>query len=55
MKKQNRKHQPSQFAKNGLNALRRAARQAHRIAAAYGTPVWVEKNGKIIALKPKVR
>jgi len=36
-------------------ALRRAAKQAHRIAAAYGTPIWIEKNGKIIALKPKVR
>lgn len=36
-------------------ALRRAAKQAHRIAAAYGTPVYIEKNGKIIALKPKVR
>jgi len=54
MKKQNRK-QPTEFAKNGLKALRRAAKQAHRIAAAYGTPIWIEKNGKIIALKPKVR
>jgi hypothetical protein len=51
MKKPNGK-QPTEFAKKGL---RRAAKQAHRIAAAYGTPIWTEKNGKIIALKPKVR
>jgi hypothetical protein len=44
-----------ELARKVGNALRRAARQAHRIAAAYGTPVYIEKNGKIIALKPKVR
>jgi hypothetical protein len=44
-----------ELARQAGNALRRAARQAHRIAAAYGTPIYVEKNGKIIALKPKVR
>jgi hypothetical protein len=54
MRKQNGK-QPTEFAKQGLKALRRAARNAHRIAAAYGTPIYIEKNGKIIALKPKVR
>jgi hypothetical protein len=35
--------------------MRRAARNAHRIALAYGTPVYFEKDGKIVALKPKVR
>ena len=44
-----------ELARKAGNALRRAAKQAHRIAAAYGTPVWVEKNGRIVALKPKVR
>ena len=44
-----------ELARKAGNALRRAAKQAHRIAAAYGTPVYIEKNGKIIALKPKVR
>jgi hypothetical protein len=43
MRKQNGK-QPTEFAKQGLKALRRAARNAHRIAAAYGTPVYIEKN-----------
>ena len=47
--------QPSQLAKRVMKAARRATKQAHRIAAAYGTPVYIEKNGKIIALKLKVR
>jgi hypothetical protein len=46
---------PKELARKAGNALRRAARNAHRIAAAYGTPIYVERNGKIIALKPKVR
>lgn len=49
------KVESKELARKVGKALRRAARQAHRIAAAYGTPVWVEKNGKIVALKPKVR
>lgn len=53
MKKRN--GQPSELAKKATRAMRRATRNAHRIAAAYGTPIWIEKNGKIIALKPKVR
>jgi hypothetical protein len=46
---------PKQLSRKAGNALRRAAKQAHRIAAAYGTRVYVEKHGKIVALKPKVR
>ena len=50
-----KRDQNEELARKAMRAMRRAARQAHRIAAAYGTPVWVEKNGKIIALKPKAR
>jgi len=53
MKKQTDENK--ELAKRATRAMRRAAKQAHRIAAAYGTPVYIEKNGKIIALKPKVR
>jgi hypothetical protein len=35
-------------------ALRRAARTARRTARAYGTPIYVWKNGKVVALKPKI-
>ena len=53
MKKKRREH--TALAKKATRAIRRATRTAHRIAAAYGTPIYVERNGKIIALKPKVR
>ena len=33
-------------------ALRRAAKAARRTARAYGTPIYVWKNGKVVALKP---
>ena len=35
-----------------LRALRRSARRAREIARMYGTPVYVMKDGKIVALKP---
>jgi hypothetical protein len=53
MKKPN--DESKELARKARNAFRRANKQAHRIAAAYGTPIYIEKNGKIIALKPKVR
>jgi len=43
------------LARNARNAFRRANKRTHKIAAAYGKPIYVEKNGKIIALKPKIR
>jgi hypothetical protein len=46
---------PTELAMKATKALRRAARTARKIALAYGTPIYIEKNGKIIALKPKVR
>jgi hypothetical protein len=33
-------------------ALRRAAKVAHKTARMHGTPIYIEENGKIIALKP---
>ena len=50
-----RREQPNEMARKAGKALRRAARTARKIALAYGTPIYIEKNGKIIALKPKVR
>jgi hypothetical protein len=35
-----------------LRALRRSARRAREIARMYGTPIYVMKDGKIVALKP---
>jgi len=41
-----------EFAAAVGRALRRAAKTACRIARMYGTPIYIEKSGKIVALKP---
>jgi len=33
-------------------ALRRAARRARETARMHGTPIYVSKNGKVVAIKP---
>ena len=33
-------------------ALRRAARRAREIARKHGTPIYVMKDGKVVAIKP---
>jgi len=33
-------------------ALRRSARTARRVARMYGTPIYIWKNGKVVAEKP---
>ena len=33
-------------------ALRRAAKTARKTARMYGTPIYVWRNGKVVALKP---
>ena len=43
---------PNDFSKAVGRSLRRAAKQARKIARMYGTPIYVMKNGKIVAVKP---
>ena len=43
---------PEDFAAGVGRALRRAAKDARKTARMYGTPVYVLRNGKIIAEKP---
>ncbi len=40
------------FAKSVGRALRRAAHQARIVARLHGTPIYVWRDGKIVALKP---
>jgi hypothetical protein len=40
------------FSRAVGRSLRRAAKQARKIARMYGTPVYVMKDGKIVAEKP---
>ncbi len=42
----------SELAKAAARALRRAARQARIVARRYGTPIHVQSNGTVVALKP---
>jgi hypothetical protein len=43
---------PEDFATGVGRALRRAAKDARKIARMYGTPIYVLKNGKVVAEKP---
>jgi hypothetical protein len=40
------------FAAGVGRGLRRAARTARKVARMYGTPIYVWKNGKVVALNP---
>ena len=42
----------SSLAKAAGRALRRAAKQARIVARRYGTPIHVQSNGTVVALKP---
>lgn len=39
------------FVRAMARGLRRAAKEARKVARAHGTPVYVWKNGKVVALK----
>jgi hypothetical protein len=43
---------PKDFATEVGQALQRAAKDARKTARMYGTPVYVWKNGKVVAEKP---
>jgi hypothetical protein len=43
---------PKAFTASVGRALRRASQAARKIAPAYGTPVYLWKNGKVVAEKP---
>jgi hypothetical protein len=52
MKTTKKKPKVTELAKEVGKALRRAAKQARKTARMHGTPIYYEKNGKIIAAKP---
>jgi hypothetical protein len=43
---------PNDFSKAVGRSLRRAAKEARRVARMHGTPIYVIKNGKVVAEKP---
>ena len=52
MKSRKQAPKPSTFAAIVGRALRRSAKKARQIARMHGTPVYVWKDGKVVAEKP---
>ena len=52
MKKSTKKLIAKGFAARVQPALKRAAKAARKTAKMYGTPLYVWKNGKVVAEKP---
>ena len=51
-KRKKLREDPDERVKAVGRALRRAAKVARKEARMHGTPIYIEENGKIIALKP---
>lgn len=51
MKATRSKKRTEEFARAVGRALRRSARNARRTARAYGTPIYIWRNGKVVAQK----
>lgn len=52
MKSKSKLRKPEHFATGVGRALRRAAKDAQKIARMYGTPLYFWENGKVVAKKP---
>lgn len=52
MSKAKQKPQPDDHLATITRALKRAAKEARRVAKMHGTKVWVMKDGKIVGLDP---
>jgi hypothetical protein len=52
MKRAKKHKTPEELSRAVGRALRRAAKVARKTARMHGTPIYIERNGKIVALKP---
>jgi hypothetical protein len=52
MKRKNRPQSSKEFSAAVGRALRRAAKVARKTARMHGTPIYIWKNGKVVAEKP---
>jgi len=52
MKPRKQTHKPSTFAILVGRALRRSAKKARQVARMHGTPIYVWKDGKVVAEQP---
>ena len=51
-RKEKTKREADVFVPEVVRAVRRSARTARRVARMYGTPVYIWKDGKVVAEKP---
>jgi len=52
MSKAKQKAEADEFVATITRALKRAAKEARRVAKMHGTKVWVMQDGKIVGLNP---
>jgi hypothetical protein len=52
MKTSKPKAKPDDFATAVGRALRRSAKVARKVAKMHGTPIYISKNGKVVAVEP---
>jgi hypothetical protein len=52
MNQNGKKNSPSPFSIAVGRSLRRAAKVARKTARMHGTPIYIWKNGKVVAVKP---
>ncbi len=52
MKSKQKQPKPNEFSRGVGRALRRAARAARKIARMHGTPIYVMRDGKVVAVEP---
>lgn len=52
MSKSAKKQVQDDFIDSVTRALKRAAKEARRVAKMHGTKVWVMQDGKLVGLKP---
>jgi hypothetical protein len=47
-----RSPRPNELSRAVGRGLRRAAKRAREVARMHGTPIYIWKNGKVVAVKP---
>ena len=52
MKSKNGRGKPNELSRAVGRGLRRAARRARETARRFGTPVYIWKDGRVVAVKP---
>ena len=52
MRTRTRRPKHDEFSRAVGRALRRAARRAREVARMHGTPIYIWKDGKVVAVKP---